>query len=39
VRGGEVEFSDTEGQVYEQLPIHRDDLLVLHRITENLDVG
>lgn len=34
-----VEFSDTDGQVYEQLPIHRNDLLVLHQITENLEVG
>lgn len=33
-----VEFSDTDGQVYEQLPVHKDDLLVLHRITENLQV-
>ncbi|MBS1257236.1 MAG: hypothetical protein MAG551_00273 [Candidatus Scalindua arabica] len=34
-----VEFSDSEGQVYEQLPIHRNNLLVLHQITENLGVG
>lgn len=34
-----IEFSDTDGQVYEQLPIHRNDLLVLHQITENLEVG
>lgn len=34
-----VEFSDTNGQVYEQLPVHKDDLLVLHQITENLEVG
>ena len=32
-----VEFSDSDGQVYEQLPIHRDNLLVLHQITENLE--
>lgn len=34
-----VEFSDSEGQVYEQLPIHLNNLLVLHPITENLEVG
>jgi hypothetical protein len=34
-----VEFSDSEGQVYEQLPIHLNNLLVLHQITENLEVG
>lgn len=33
-----VEFSDSEGQVYEQIPIDRDDLLVLRQITENLEV-
>ncbi|NIV04120.1 MAG: DUF4926 domain-containing protein [Calditrichae bacterium] len=33
-----VEFSDTDGQVYEQLPIHKRDLLVLHQITENLEL-
>ncbi len=33
-----VEFSDADGQVYEQLPIHVDNLLVLHRITENLEL-
>jgi hypothetical protein len=34
-----VEFSDSDGQVYEQIPIHRDNLLVLHQITENLEVS
>jgi len=34
-----VEFSDNDGQVYEQLPIHRDDLLVLHQISKNIEVG
>ncbi|KHE93380.1 MAG: DUF4926 domain-containing protein [Candidatus Scalindua rubra] len=34
-----VEFSDSEGQVYEQIPIHRNNLLVLHQITEDLEVG
>lgn len=34
-----IEFSDDEGQVYEQLPIHKNDLLVLHQITENLEVS
>jgi len=34
-----VEFSDNEGQVYEQIPIHRDNLLVLHQITENLELA
>ncbi len=34
-----IEFSDSEGQVYEQIPIHRNNLLVLHQITENLEVG
>lgn len=34
-----VEFSDNEGQVYEQIPLRRDDLLVLHQITENLEIG
>jgi hypothetical protein len=34
-----VEFSDSDGQVYEQIPIHRDNLLVLHQITENLAVS
>ena len=34
-----IEFSDHEGQVYEQLPIHQNDLLVLHQITENLEVS
>ena len=34
-----VEFSDSEGQVYEQIPIHRNHLLVLHQITENLKVS
>lgn len=34
-----VEFSDTDGQVYEQRPIHRNELLVLHQITENLEMG
>ncbi len=34
-----VEFSDSEGQVYDQIPIHRNSLLVLHQITENLEVG
>jgi len=34
-----VEFSDNEGQVYEQVAIHRDNLLVLHQITQNLEVG
>jgi hypothetical protein len=33
-----VEFSDNEGQVYEQAAIHADNLLVLHQITENLEV-
>ncbi len=33
-----VEFSDSEGQVYEQIPIHRDNLLVLHQITDNIAV-
>ena len=33
-----IEFSDNEGQVYEQLPIHKNNLLVLHQITENLEV-
>ncbi|GAX61162.1 hemolysin activation/secretion protein [Candidatus Scalindua japonica] len=34
-----VEFSDNEGQVYKQIPIHQNNLLVLHQITENLEVG
>ncbi|MFQ5707409.1 MAG: DUF4926 domain-containing protein [bacterium] len=34
-----VEFSDSEGQVYQQLPLHQNNLLVLHQITENLEVG
>lgn len=34
-----VEFSDGEGQVYEQLPVHRDNLLVLRQIAENPEVG
>lgn len=34
-----VEFSDSDGQVCQQLPIHRNNLLVLHQITENLEVG
>ncbi|MCR4292675.1 MAG: DUF4926 domain-containing protein [Candidatus Kuenenia sp.] len=34
-----VEFSDIDGQVYEQLSIHRNDLLVLHQITEYLEVS
>ena len=34
-----IEFSDNEGQVYEQLSIHQNDLLVLHQITENLEVS
>lgn len=34
-----VEFSDADGQVYEQLPIHSNDLLVLHQITEYIEVG
>lgn len=31
-----VEFSDSDGQVYEQLPIHENDL---NQITENLEAG
>jgi hypothetical protein len=34
-----IEFSDNEGQVYEQLPVHKNNLLVLHQITENLEVS
>ena len=34
-----VEFSDSEGQVYEQMPIHRNNLLVLHQITENIELS
>jgi hypothetical protein len=34
-----VEFSDNEGQVYEQVPIHQDNLLVLHQIAENLEAA
>lgn len=33
-----VEFSDSEGQVYVQTPIHQNNLLVLHQITKNLEV-
>ncbi len=32
-----VEFSDSEGQVYEQLPVHQTNILVLHSITESLE--
>ncbi|KAA3663053.1 MAG: DUF4926 domain-containing protein [Calditrichaeota bacterium] len=32
-----VEFSDNNGQVYEQIPIHQANLLVLHQITEKAD--
>ncbi len=34
-----IEFSDNEGQVFEQRPIHQNSLLILHQITENLEVG
>ncbi|MBN1997418.1 DUF4926 domain-containing protein [candidate division KSB1 bacterium] len=34
-----IEFSDNDGQIYEQLPIHQNDLLVLHQINENLEVS
>ncbi|MBS4027024.1 MAG: DUF4926 domain-containing protein [Ignavibacteriales bacterium] len=32
-----VEFSDENGEVFEQLPIQQDSLLVLHRISENAE--
>jgi hypothetical protein len=34
-----VEFSDSEGQVYKQIPIHCDNLLVLHQITESAELS
>lgn len=34
-----VEFSDRDGHVYEQIPIHRDHLLVLHQIAEDLETA
>ena len=34
-----VEFSDDAGQVYDQIPLHRDNLLVLHTVEANLEVA
>ncbi len=34
-----VEFSDSDGQVYGQIPLHRDNLLVLHTVEANLEVA
>ena len=34
-----VEFSGGDGQVYDQIPLHRDNLLVLHTVEANLEVA
>lgn len=34
-----VEFSDGDGQVYDQIPLRRDNLLVLHTVEANLEVA
>ena len=34
-----VEFSDGDGQVCDQIPLHRDNLLVLHTVEANLEVA
>ncbi len=34
-----VEFSDGDGQVYDQIPLHRDNLPVLRTVEANLEVA
>ena len=34
-----VEFSNEYGEVFEQIPFQQDSLLVLHRISENVELA